>query len=411
MLHLARAMALIVLGLSALLAPSARAVELALQSGWSATPGAATPEAFLDRGVVYFRGAISGGTTGFVFTLPPEMRPETHVYALVALCNARAGRLFIQSSGAVQVQAKFGGFADAQCSTSLDGASFVPSASGFPVLALTNGWTHAPYQTSSAAAALQDGIVRFKGALAQGSSGLAFTLPPAMRPQSVVYVPVGLCGANKGRLMIQPSGVVQVQAATSFGEANCFTSLDGAWFAPSPAGFGSLTLESGWTPTPYSTSDVAAVLSGGVVRFKGAMSNGTNAQAFTLPRGLRPQTDVQLPIDLCAAREGRLLISASGSVSVEAASGFGSGDAQCFTSLDGASFLPTPRSLTRRPLPYLDASVPLSNTSPQTISIDLATLPTRPVLIVEVTPPPNRLDMQLQIEATNFVPTSGYTFT
>ncbi|MFO0687989.1 MAG: hypothetical protein U0900_04735 [Myxococcota bacterium] len=395
--------------LALLLAGRASAVDLALQNGWSLAPtGAFAARAFLDGGVVAFRGAISGGTSGLAFTLPIEMRPETNVYVAVSLCNATQGRLLIQPSGDVVVQARPGAFADAQCGTSLDGASFVPSASGYATLALANGWTHAPFATSSAAAALVGGVVRFKGAIAQGTTGVAFTLPPALRPPTDVYVPIGLCSANKGRLVVSSGGVVSIQSETSFGEAQCFTSLDGAWFAPSSSGFTTLALANGWTPAPYATSAVAARLDGGVVRFKGAMGSGTLSTAFTLPPELRPQAQVDLAIDLCNAHAGRLSISTSGTVVVQSATTFA--EAQCFTSLDGASFVPAPNGLTKLSLPFEDANVVLADATARTFTIDLGTLPTRPGLVVEVRPPSNRPDVQLQIEATNWVPSNGFAF-
>jgi hypothetical protein len=58
--------------------------------------------------------------------LPPQFRPTTNVYVPVDLCDATNGRLEIQQAGDVLVQAEGGTFSDAQCFTSLDGASFVP---------------------------------------------------------------------------------------------------------------------------------------------------------------------------------------------------------------------------------------------------------------------------------------------
>jgi len=43
---------------------------------------------------------------------------------------------------------------------------------------------------------------------------------------------VDLCDATNGRLQIEPSGVVTVEAeGAAFGNAACFTSLDGVSFA------------------------------------------------------------------------------------------------------------------------------------------------------------------------------------
>jgi hypothetical protein len=44
----------------------------------------------------------------------------------VDLCNATNGRLSIQHNGVVTVEAQGGTFSNAQCFTSLDGASFPP---------------------------------------------------------------------------------------------------------------------------------------------------------------------------------------------------------------------------------------------------------------------------------------------
>jgi hypothetical protein len=58
-------------------------------------------------------------------------------------------------------------------------------------------------------------------------------LPSGGRPASTVYVPVDMCSATNGRLVITPSGVASVQAGGSNrAKAQCFTSLDGASFAP-----------------------------------------------------------------------------------------------------------------------------------------------------------------------------------
>jgi hypothetical protein len=76
--------------------------------------------------------------------------------------------------------------------------------------------------------------VHFKGAIATGGTNpVPFTLPAGFRPATAVYVAVDLCNATNGRLFIEPSGVVTVQAeGSAFGNAQCFTSLDGASFAP-----------------------------------------------------------------------------------------------------------------------------------------------------------------------------------
>src|SRR5215471_10551026 len=78
-------------------------------------------------------------------------------------------------------------------------------------LTLQNGWTNAPFSTRNAGFSISSGVVHLEGAIAGGSSPLAFTLPGGFRPASNVYVSVDLCNANKGRLLIAPSGDASIQ--------------------------------------------------------------------------------------------------------------------------------------------------------------------------------------------------------
>ncbi|MBY0400212.1 hypothetical protein K2X89_07950 [Myxococcota bacterium] len=322
-------------------ADTAGAVALPLQNGWTQYSfGTSAPEAFIDEGIVHLKGAISNGTTGLAFNLPANMRPATDVYVEVDTVSATKGRLRIQPNGDVTVSAKASVFANAQSFTSLDGVKFAINAVGFTPLTLQNGWVGGPISTSAPAAAIVNGVVHLKGAMSTGSSGVAFTLPVSMRPAATAYVPVDLCAAAKGRLIIQPSGDVSVQAESNFSDAQCFTSLDGASFAPSTAGFSNLTLTNGWTQYGIGTSSAAVSQVDGIVYFKGAIATtGTTINAFTLPAELRPSRFAYVPIDLCNATKGRLVVAPSGDVRIEAETSFS--NAQCFTSLDGASFIPT----------------------------------------------------------------------
>jgi len=314
---------------------------LTLINGWtnySSGTSVATVEEV--AGIVQFRGAIAtSGTNAQPFTLPLSLSPATAVYIPIDLCSATNGRLNIQPTGAVTVEAETA-FSNAQCFTSLDGASFALSSSGSAALTLINGWTNAPFGTSNATVKVVNGIVHFKGAIATtGTNPQPFVLPTQFRPLTNVYVPVDLCNATNGRLDIQPTGAVTVEAeGGTFSNAQCFTSLDGAWFAPKPAGFKPLTLINGWTNAPFSTSNAEAENAYGLVYFKGAIATtGTNTQPFTLPISFRPVTNVYVPVDLCNATKGRLIIQTNGVVTVQAETVFS--NAQCFTSLDGASFV------------------------------------------------------------------------
>jgi hypothetical protein len=103
--------------------------------------------------------------------------------------------------------------------------------------------------------------------------------------------------------------------------------------------FTPLTLENGWVNAPFGTNNAAVANINGVVHFKGAIAtSGTNSVPFTLPVGFRPATNVFIPVDMCDATNGRLNITPNGVVSVQAESAFS--NAQCFTSFDGASFMP-----------------------------------------------------------------------
>jgi hypothetical protein len=331
------------LAASAVTADAATFTPLTLQNGWTNAPyGTRNAGVALVSEIVQFDGAIASGS-GVAFTLPVGLRPSTNVYVPVDLCNATKGRLFIQPDGTVTVQAENNTLSNAQCFTSLEGASFALSSAGFTSLTLQNGWTNAPYGTSNAAVEWIDGIVHFKGAIASGTSPVLATLPFDLRPSTNVYVPVDLCNAAKGRLFIQPDGTITVQAERSFSDAQCFTSLEGASFAQrddasfavNGSGFTRLGLQSGWTNALFGTGNAAADELHGIVHLKGAIASGW-ASPFTLPSGMRPEAIVYAAVDMCGSTNGRLIISPDGTVSVQAESSFA--NAQCFTSLDGVSF-------------------------------------------------------------------------
>jgi len=131
---------------------------------------------------------------------------------------------------------------------------------------------------------------------------------------------------------------VSVEAENNWSDAQLFTSLDGISFAKSATSFTALTPLNGWGNYGFGTASPAARTISGVVHLKGAIATGgTNEEAFVLPAAFRPTHDLYVKVDLCDAHNGRLYITPSGSVSVQAPTG-GWGHAQCFTSLDGASF-------------------------------------------------------------------------
>jgi hypothetical protein len=315
---------------------------LTLINGWTNAPfGTSIATAEEVSGIVQFRGAIAtSGTNTEPFVLPAALSPAKVVYIPIDLCNANYGRLIIEPSGEVIVQAESGTFSNAQCFTSLDGASFALNDTGYTALTLINDWTDTVYGTASPAVANVNGIVHFEGAMSTtGTNTEPFVLPIGFRPAHDVYVAADLCGATNGRLYIQTNGKVTVQAQTAFSDAQCFTSLDGVWFVAKDTGYKALTLINGWSDTVYKTSRPEAGNAYGIVYFQGAISTtGTNAAPFVLPPSLSPITAVYVPIDLCSANNGRLYIQPDGTVIVQAQGGTFS-NAQCFTSLDGVSFV------------------------------------------------------------------------
>jgi hypothetical protein len=184
-------------------------------------------------GVVHLEGEIRPTSNkAIAFTLPPALRPSKDVNVLINVCTGSIGRLHITPKGIVSVRSEEGFWA-VKCGTSLDGATFALSATSFTPLTLQNGWINAPSGTAKAAVRTVSGVARFRGAIrTSGTNSEPFVLPSGFRPAKDVYVPVDLCNGGNGRLVIQPDGTVEVQAQSSFTDAQCLTSLDGVSFVP-----------------------------------------------------------------------------------------------------------------------------------------------------------------------------------
>jgi hypothetical protein len=230
----------------------------------------------------------------------------------------------------------------------LDQAMLRANAS-FGILTPANGWTWSPYNTNYAGYTKAHNTVFLRGALVNPStsaSSTLFTLPAGYAPSANVYVPTNLLGAAKGRLVIDTSGNVRVEAAASYSDATQFTSLDGVSFELLTTGHTKLTLQNGWGNTIYGTRPVAVADDGTSVRFEGAMSGSSSAGSspFVMPAGFRPSSTVYLPVDMCGARKGRLVIDTAGNVSLYAEGAWS--DATCFTSLEGVSFPKTASGFT-----------------------------------------------------------------
>jgi hypothetical protein len=322
-------------------------IEYTLDNGWSNHPyGTNNAGATLIQGTVHLRGAIAtGGTNPVPLTLPKGMRPSAGAYIPITLCNAAKGRLYIDTQGVVTVEAENADFAKAQCFTSLDGVSFEVNTVGTTPLTLINSWRS--YGTRPAAARVVDGVVHFQGSIAGGTTAAPFTLTSAFRPVGrTIYVPVDLCNAHKGRLVIDVNGTVTINTFGAFAEAQCFTSLEGVSYPLDAAGGATLALNGGWSVADavLHTGSPSVKNVDGIVRFSGALkanvgtTAAANGVAFTLPDSMWPATLVYIPIDLCAAQKGRIYITTTGNVGVDVPPGATWSTAQCFVSLEGASY-------------------------------------------------------------------------
>jgi hypothetical protein len=321
--------------------------SLTLTSPWTAAPfGTDAPSVSVSAGVVSFRGAIAasaGNTNDVPFLLPAAYRPAVNVFMPIDLCGATTGLLFIGPSGWARIEQRDGTLSDANCFTSLDGASFVQTSAVTP-LSLIHGWTSSSSDngTANPAAAIVSGVVHLQGAIEASSPTLnePFVLPANMTPSVPVFVPVEMCDGTNGRLEIGTDGSVFLREEDQGTNLeDCLTSLDGASFVLHPKNSTALKLKNGWAEQSFNTAPAAAELVKGVVRLQGAINGGSTAVITTLPLSLRPTKDVFVKVDLCdAAVDGRIEIQPTGKVSIQEADGLLT-SAQCFTSLDGASFV------------------------------------------------------------------------
>jgi hypothetical protein len=213
-------------------------------------------------------------------------------------------------------------------------ATNAASAQQMP-LTLIDDWTGAPFGTNAPSAELDHGIVRFRGAIAGGINDFAFDMPASLiPPQRTAYMPLDLCDATEGELVLVNIGTV-VSESNDFNDEQCFTSLDGVSFL-FHKGSQPLTLINGSMTSQLDTGSASASLISGIVHLRGGIQEGSTANPFVMPPSLRPASTVFIPVALgCTTPDnGRLQIDPDGTVTIEAESGI-LDDATCFTSLDG----------------------------------------------------------------------------
>jgi hypothetical protein len=109
-------------------------------------------------------------------------------------------------------------------------SAYSAHAATYSKLALKNGWTNSPFSTrkrrreDNRRTRAPGGGDRKTGRARSPSR----CRPPFGRRRNV-FVPVDLCNATNGRLIIEPTGVT-VDPEGAFSDAQCFTSLEGVVF-------------------------------------------------------------------------------------------------------------------------------------------------------------------------------------
>jgi hypothetical protein len=315
-------------------------VPLTLINGWTGGPmGTHAPAVSLSGTTVRFQGAIAGGSNSEPFKLDSMYRPQFTVFLPVDMCNGHKGRIIIETNGDTTLQAEKD-FSDAQCFTSLDGLSYVTASTGFKPLPLllSDGWTSGAGGTSTLKVHKSGSLVRFEGAISGGTANPVAIFPLlSFRSPAVITIAVDMCNATNGRAVITPDGYMSVVAESDFSNAQCFTSLDGAFFTVNTIGFTPAgPLLNGWEGVPEHWTPAVKKISG-VVTFQGAIRFGSDHAVFVLPKAMRPKADVYLNVDTYNTTKGTLHIKTDGTVDV---ANNDLSNASQFTSLDGVSFIP-----------------------------------------------------------------------
>ena len=225
--------------------------------------------------------------------------------------------------------------------------SSVAGASTSVNLKLKSPWTGGPFGTNTPSVSIEKGVVSFRGAI-EAPRALRTTARSGSQPRTDpavnVFLPVDMCHSTNGRLVIDPSGAVVVQEQDgALTNAGCLTSLDGASFVKSSA-VTPLTLINGWTETAFGTANAA-----GRQRERCRPLPRSHQWHEFFDRALRvacelyPSVPIFVAVDLCNATLGRLVIDPSGVVAVQEEDE-GISNEDCFTSLDGASFVLQPKN-------------------------------------------------------------------
>jgi hypothetical protein len=344
---------------------------LPLLTGWQAAGGAyAAPAVGMVNGVVVFRGALKAtnpnnvNTSKLALTLPAAFRPgdvngdlgASTFEVKIALNNGNGGTLSYEFAGpeAGKLTISQDGYVDgsgaipgpeARALTILDGASVdltVGAVLESPGWAGDYGFRADAGGEPNAFVKKVDGFVRFQGFLRKTDPGdfnnYLFTITdPDMIPGNIVQVYANIGGFAVARqwsvLAIYPSGQVWIDGnmPTTWPGG---VSLEGVSFSRTLTGNQLLPMSNGWTH--HSSRQARVGKYGDVVRFQGAVKNGTSPTIGTLPTSMRPTKTVVMPTIVNGPASGTITVNTSGNVIITCPGGVS--NAAIFTSLDGVSF-------------------------------------------------------------------------
>lgn len=336
---------------------------LALSPGWQAAGGSFhAPAVGKVNGVVVFRGAFKASTPNpsvAAFTLPTAFRPSdengfagaTSVQVKVVLSAGKGGTLTYEFLGpdAGKMKISQDGFANAVSSeaktlTSLDGASFdltVGTVVSSPGWQGVYGFRAGANGNPAGFVKMVDGFVRFQGFLQETVpetfNNFMFTIAdPNMRPGQTVWTYADIGGIGHAHSWSQITIYSDGQVWIDGNDPLTWTggvSLEGVSFSRTLTGNQVLPMSNNWTH--YSARQARVGKYGDVVRFQGAIKNGTSTTIGTLPTTMRPTKTVQLPT-VVNATTGVITINSSGVMTITNPGGLP--NATLFTSLDGVSF-------------------------------------------------------------------------
>jgi hypothetical protein len=165
----------------------------------------------------------------FLFTLPSEYRPSNTVFvpASYGLTEAKGmGQIGIYSSGAVHA---YGDILSANYGVSFEGVAYSKTLQNVVDVPLSNGWTN--YSARSVKMGKYGDVVRFQGAIANGTSSTLGTLDTGWRPPKTVRLVATANGGVPAKITITSAGVMTVSSVAGLSAVTPMLSLDGVSFA------------------------------------------------------------------------------------------------------------------------------------------------------------------------------------